>query len=442
MLLGAILALSAYVQFTVVTRTMVAIPMVSDAADYFSYAYNLRHSGVYSNALSWSSEPPPGGVQPDALRTPGYPLFLQLIPGMAPTDGFLKRVALAQAGIAVASVLLVFLIGRKFLRGVWAHVPALVTAISPHLANQSSYLLTETLFLFVLLLAVIATIRAWEMRSARWFVIAGVAWGACALVRPVALFIPLLALAASWFYPGEGWMRKRLLVLSAVVVLVQAPWWIRNVVTRLDTSQGSLMVQSLHHGSYPGFVHAGIPESYGWPFRYDPVSERVERDLPSVANDILGKFRDRPLEMSRWYLLGKPGFFLSWSYVQGQDIYVYDTKNSPYGTMPLFTALRTLSLWLHWPLMLMGVLAAACAWWRPGWLGLQGNALVAARILATTVLYAIAFHMIVAPYPRYGIPFRPLFYMLAAAGLFAAWARIAARAATEQPDVSRRPSEG
>jgi 4-amino-4-deoxy-L-arabinose transferase-like glycosyltransferase len=439
-LLGAILALSAYLHFTVVNRSTVAIPMVSDAADYFSYAYNLRNSGVYSNALSWSTEPPPGGIKPDSLRTPGYPLFLGLIPGLEASDDYLKRVAVVQAGLAVMSVLLVFLIARRFLHGAWPHVPALATAISPHLANQSSYLLTECLFLFVLLLAISATISAWERRSIGWFFLAGIAWGACALVRPVALFLPFMGLAVSLALRSEAWIRRGLLVLCVGVVVVQAPWWIRNVVTDLDVSQGSLMVQSLHHGSYPGFVHEGNPHSYGWPFRYDPVSERVERDLPSVAQDILRKFQERPWEMTRWYLLGKPGYFLSWGYVQGQDIYVYDTKHSPYGTMPLFTALRTISLWAHWPMMLLGVLAAACTWWRPAWLGLEGNALVAARILAVTVAYAIAFHMVVAPYPRYGIPFRPLLYMLAALGLAAAF-QWAVRGRFRK-EVSRRPSEG
>jgi len=33
--------------------------------------------------------------------------------------------------------------------------------------------------------------------------------------------------------------------------------------------------------------------------------------------------------------------------------------------------------------------------------------------VSAIVLYAIAFHMIGAPFPRYGVPFRPLLYMLA-----------------------------
>ena len=120
-LLLLILALAALVQFTVVARSQSEMPMVSDAADYFSYAYNLKHFGVYSNALTWAGEPPPGGVLPDALRSPGYPLFLLAIPGLDASDAYLHRVELVQAALGVLSVWLVFLIGAHFLSPGWSY---------------------------------------------------------------------------------------------------------------------------------------------------------------------------------------------------------------------------------------------------------------------------------------------------------------------------------
>jgi hypothetical protein len=184
-------------------------------------------------------------------------------------------------------------------------------------------------------------------------------------------------------------------------------------VTTLDHSQGSLMVGTLHHGSYPDFMYEGRPETLGWPFRYDPRGESAEHDLPSVLSDISGKFRARPLTYLKWYLLGKPGTFLSWGYIQGRDIYVFEPTKSPYLDDVGFAASRSLSFWLHWPLMLLGLIAALLAWWRPAWLGLEGDRLQAARLVSLVVLYAIAFHMIAAPYPRYGVPFRSLIHVLA-----------------------------
>jgi hypothetical protein len=48
LILTLILSISALIQFTVVSRTTVEIPFRVDAGDYFSYAYNLSHHGVYS----------------------------------------------------------------------------------------------------------------------------------------------------------------------------------------------------------------------------------------------------------------------------------------------------------------------------------------------------------------------------------------------------------
>ena len=57
----------------------------------------------------------------------------------------------------------------------------------------------------------------------------------------------------------------------------------------------------------------------------------------------------------------------------------------------------------------------------PRWLVLGESGTLAAAIVALVVAYSIAFHMIVAPFPRYGIPFRPLLYALAMLPLRAAW---------------------
>ncbi|MFA6984698.1 MAG: glycosyltransferase family 39 protein [Arenimonas sp.] len=410
-----VLALSAFLQFSVVTRSTASIPMVSDAADYFSYAYNLKHFGVYSSALSWTPEAPPGGIVPDSLRSPGYPLFLLAIPGLDTSAAYLHRVSMVQAMLGIASVWFVFLIAARFLRPGWSHLAAAITAISPHLANISTYLLTESLFLFFLLASIHVSLLALRSQRKATLFAAGLLWGVCGLVRPTVLLLPPLFVLSAWLLPTLRSWRVSALIMAAGFFLVQAPWLVRNQVTPMDPEQGSLLVWSLHHGSYPNFMYNDRPESLGWPFRFDPDSERAERDLPSVLADICGKFREHPLTYAKWYLLGKPGTFLSWGYVQGTDIYVFDATRTPYKEDALFSAIRSVALYLHWPLMLLGLGAALGIFVRPRWFGLQGHALVAVRVVAIIVLYAIGFHMIVAPYPRYGVPFRPLLYILAVA---------------------------
>jgi hypothetical protein len=90
---------------------------------------------------------------------------------------------------------------------------------------------------------------------------------------------------------------------------------------------------------------------------------------------------------------------------------------SPYFDDRFIDTTHRISHWLHWPLMLLGLMGACLPWWRAQQWGLSGRVLVAARIVSLIVFYAIGLHMIGAPYPRYGIPFRPLLYPLALLGL-------------------------
>jgi 4-amino-4-deoxy-L-arabinose transferase-like glycosyltransferase len=324
-----------------------------------------------------------------------------------------------QATLVVVSVLVFFLLASRFLRPGWSHAATLLMGTSPHLANLETNLLSETLFLFCLLASALATVRAFERPGRLAFVLAGVSWGLCALVRPTVVAMPVLLLAACWLAPRLRALRVPSLWLCVAFVLVQSPWFVRNQVADLDPAQGNLLLWSVHHGSYPGFLYEGRPETLGWPFRADPNSLQAERSWSNLMQDLGAKLRAQPMQMARWYLLGKPGTFLSWGHIQGVDIYVYEPTRTPWRERPAFALLRAVALLLHWPLMLGGVVAALLAWWRPGWLRLEGGALVAARLVSAIVLYAIAAHMLVAPYPRYGVPFRPFLQALALAWLAA-----------------------
>ena len=80
--------------------------------------------------------------------------------------------------------------------------------------------------------------------------------------------------------------------------------------------------------------------------------------------------------------------------------------------------------------MLLGVGGAVTALWRPQGLGLHGPAKTGAQAVAIVFLIAIALHVLGAPYPRYGIPFRPLAYVLAVASAVALWQLLAYRTRT------------
>jgi 4-amino-4-deoxy-L-arabinose transferase-like glycosyltransferase len=409
--LGLTLALSAYIQFTVVHRTVTDTPVRADSKRYFSYAYNLVHSRTYSDDAIWNGEA--SVAVPDAIVSPGYPLFLAAIPGLKPADVFLLRVERVQAFLGVLSVLLAYLIGRRIMSAGGALATALLTALSPHLATISTYMLTESLFTFLLLASIQASLYA--LRSGRRgpLLLAGATWGLCSMVRPTMQFLPPLFVLAALLLPSLRKQLKPALLVLAAFLAVQAPWTVRNQLLPADAPSESLMVKFLLHGSYPNFMFEDKPASYGYPYAFDPDSAGI-RDLPAVLGRIAGNFAAHPLKYAHWYLIGKPGAFLSWGIVNGfGDIYTYPPVHSPYLENQGFALVRLAMFWLHWPLMLLGLAGAALACWRPQVLGLDDQRRFQARLLAAIVFYAIAFHMVGAPFPRYAIPFRPLLFLFA-----------------------------
>jgi hypothetical protein len=416
--LGFILLVAAWVQFSVVARTEVNAPFSADAREHFFSAYNLVHHGVYSGdvTLPAAAHPPP---EPDAVRSPGYPLFLASLGTPEPTTAFVRRITFAQATLGVLSVWLLFLISTRFLRPGWSHVAALLAAISPHLAVMSTYVLSETLFTFLLFASTYCSIAALRRPRVGLFLLAGVLWGLCSLVRPTTQLLPILALAGTVAVPILRPYLRSTAVMFAGFLLVISPWFIRNQLIAHNPDKTSLMVNFVLHGSYPGFMYNDNPATYGDPYRHDPDSEAAARTLPKTIAYIATRAQAAPLKYVSWYLIGKPGFLLSWTNIDGVgDIFVYEVARSPYLEDRTFDRLRYTMYWLHWPLMLLGLTGIVLLWLRAERSGLHEEQLQAARVASLIVLYAIGLHMIGAPYPRYGIPFRPLLYPLA---LFAIW---------------------
>lgn len=426
-LLLLIMLFSAWIQFSVVERTEVIQPLRADAKVYFSVAYNLAHHGTYSREPTWQNVSPAGLPKPDSFVTPGYPLFLALVGNPQPDEHYLHRVVMVQAALGVLSVLLMFLISARFLPAGGALAAALLTAISPHLAIISVYLLTESLFVFLLFSAIYSLIRALESRRTWAWILSGLLWGLASLVRPVAQFVPVLILLAVAL-PRFRTHFKPAALLFAGFLAMQAPWQLRNLSIPTDPNEPSLMVAFLNYGAYPNFMYEGRIESYGIPYRFDPDKARIEHDLPSVLGHIASRFRQQPLTYLRWYLIGKPGFFLSWTNIDGQgDILVYSVARTPYLDDARFHWLRLIALLLHWPLMLLGLAGAMVLLVFPEKTGLDQGQRWAALTVAGIFAYATAFHLIGAPLPRYGIPFRPLLYPIAILVIWVIWNRKSAK---------------
>jgi hypothetical protein len=211
-----------------------------DAPTYYVLADHLIDGMGYRYA---ADQPP------TAKRTPGYPLFLAAI--FQVSGRSFSAVRVAQCALDVVTTYLVFaltvlLMGSRSV-GLLA---ALAYAIYPPAIMSSTYIMTETLYTFLLVLAIIATCYAFKLRSHALCAASGVGLALSTLTRPGAFLLPFAFLAVglvrkltavTTYERGVGRVlgarRERgrgmgalvgLVILCVAFAAMMLPWVLRN----------------------------------------------------------------------------------------------------------------------------------------------------------------------------------------------------------------------
>ena len=223
-----------------------------DQGFYLGIAYDLRHSGRFTDGYIYAT-PGPDGLRPPGMRfAPLYPAVLAvaasldpaLEKGMAcvaeqPTDAVCPRgaplVRTVQFGLLCGFYLLVWVIGRTasgsdrvgwmtLLLGLFA-APALIGGVN--------YLMTENLTLFLTTGSLAAGVAATRgARPGAWLVLSGALLGFAALTRPAFEYLFLaaaavgLCLAVRHAARGRGWASLLGFAIGGGAVML--PWILRN----------------------------------------------------------------------------------------------------------------------------------------------------------------------------------------------------------------------
>ncbi|MFH1201768.1 MAG: glycosyltransferase family 39 protein [Candidatus Omnitrophota bacterium] len=162
-----------------------------------------------------------------AYRGPFYPLFLAAI---YKVFGYRHWIAqLIQIFIGSLSCLVGYLIGARLFSKAVGLLSALIMAGHPYLCLLTGYLLTETLFTLLLLLAVLWVVKFIDKPSWKQCLGAGLWLGVANLTRPIALAFPFFIFL--WFWLNlrtkKDVLRMTLLIIS-FMSLVITPWAYRN----------------------------------------------------------------------------------------------------------------------------------------------------------------------------------------------------------------------
>ncbi|MBK8268583.1 MAG: glycosyltransferase family 39 protein [Planctomycetes bacterium] len=352
-----------------------------------------------------------GPIDDASMRSgtdPLYPLMLSAAPlvGINNETGIMRFGRICNSALSVASILLLAGIGRRLFGDRVALVAAAILAVDPILNFFNALVLTESLYITLLLAAYYSILRISDIdadktshatRPAAWALLAGACAGLGTLSRSTNLFLPLLlAPFVPWAYSrvrtatGIGrFVRHGDTFLIAVLVML-APTLIRNY--------------GLYHEIVPTRVGGGasLLEALGTWADGAPGMDRIQ--YPPV-HDALDEYqRDREYrEIALSWATDHPKETLQLAFVKLMRTWSIEINAADY-TSPLLRSICWLSVAPIFALAAVGV-----------WMTRNRPAILA--LLLAPALYFTLIHMVFVGSVRYRLPAMPFLFVLAAVAI-------------------------
>ncbi len=381
----------------------------TDAADYDRIAVSLVQHGRFPDSIV-----APKG-EPSAFRPPLFPLALAGVYELVGTGSSAARWEagrLFEAALGALTVLLVGLIAGRLWGRRAALVSAGIAAVFPPLVLVGSSLMTEPLFIPLVLAAVLAALAARDSpRRRRWEAAAGLSLGLAALTRAngLPLLIPLAFLAWSE-RPRRSWhsLTSPALVI-AVALITLIPWTVRNAhvfhrLVPISTGGGYLLAgtynsYSQHQAPFPAIWIPPVAQGEQLLVKHPHISEvEASNDLTS---DGLHYIRSHPAA------LVKTAY---WNTLRLLNLTGTRVERWEAGFVSYPPWLASLSVYTFWVAGLLALAGAASAAVRRVPPALWG---VPILVLVLTVFLAGS--------TRFRSPADPFIVMLAALGALLAW---------------------
>jgi 4-amino-4-deoxy-L-arabinose transferase-like glycosyltransferase len=159
------------------------------------------------------------------LRTPGYPALIAIV---RTVGGGIRLLVLVQCVLGALSAVLAAWLGYRIGGVAVGVVAGLVVAIDPTSIISTQYVLTETVYTFLLLGSVLLFLRALEKPSLAHAASAGLVLAGSVLVRPLGLWLTPV-LVAVWVFRSRREVIGYAAVLLVAFIIPLACWGARNV---------------------------------------------------------------------------------------------------------------------------------------------------------------------------------------------------------------------
>jgi 4-amino-4-deoxy-L-arabinose transferase-like glycosyltransferase len=357
-----------------------AEPLETDAIDYDTIGWNLAQGHGYTN---------PAG-EPTAFRPPVYPLFLAGVYYIAGHN--LDWVRWVQALLGAGICVLVCLTTRRLYDDRSAKLAGLLCALYPPLIIPTAAILTETLFMFWLGLAVYGVIST---RGLGWRFASGLALGLALMTRSILIFF--LPFLMGWFILVRE--RRALVSAAAVlsgVLLVALPWTIRNY-----SHFGAFVPLTTHGGLALFNCYVLPPQGFGYNAgglageEYAQLTDEVSRNR-YLNRKTLEFIQQNPLVVAKLTVL--------------KALYLIYPFDGYWHAVSLGSKYN-----IFWGVLLAFSTLGVVASWRGAASGTQ--------LVYLLLLSFIAAMLVFQAIPRFRLPMEPFLICFAAGGIRHAWQR-------------------
>lgn len=400
LLLVALVALAVRVGFVLVQSSLHLFDVLFVAADsrlYLAMADGIRAGqGLLLHG------------RPTAYVGPVYPLFLAALRALG-ADA--NAIGLVQCAVGAATAGLTGMLAAELAeaaglpsprRRVALLVAGLAVALYPHLVFWTGYVLTETLFVLLVMVSVYVFVRAVRGGGTAYAAIAGSSAALAALTRPPYLAVALVLLAW-WALVSRPRGGRAAVVLAVALGLPLAVWAARNAV-----ELGAPVVTTTESGYV--FYQGNSPGATGGTRGYVDDKDFVRLPIPPGLTEVdvdsmylraaLASIRDDPVAtVARW------------------PAKIWNMWRPTYeGSSPRNSAITMLT---YVPALLLGVAGAA--------LLARGDARGAGAVPALFLLCWFAVHVAATGMIRFRLPAEAVLIVASPFALFALVDRVALR---------------
>src|SRR5262245_11613077 len=196
--------------------------------------------------------------EPTALHPPLYTVFLAIPSSLGFDTPTQHRIAGALLG--TGTVVLIGVLARRLAGNRAGLIAALIAAFYPPLWSDDSVIGLETLYCFLVVLALLAVYRFWQSPTLGRAALLALCLGLASLTRSegIILFV-LLGVPTALLARGWDWGRRvrALAVMGAIGVVLIGPWVVRNLTTFekrtvLGTGYGLVLAYGNCDATYAG----------------------------------------------------------------------------------------------------------------------------------------------------------------------------------------------